>query len=141
MKLTYTFDQNKEELCMDTDNFLIYGSLRSECRLNCIFSFVKKLSKPISGKSFDYELIASVTLVHKPCENNIYIMRFRFININDDRPGCPSEDQVMEYFKKKYAYLCVDMLITTLEDRIKFAKKLKDFSQFHANFFKETNYD
>ena len=141
MKLTYSFDQDKEELCMNTDNFLIYGSLGSECRINCTFSFVKKLNKPINGKSIDYELIASVILIHKPCENNTYIMKFRFININDDRPGYPNEDQVMEYFKKKYAYLCSNMLIITLEDRIKLAKKLKDFSQFHANFFKGTSHD
>lgn len=141
MKLTYSFDCNKEELCMDTKNFLIYGSFGSDCRLNCIFNFFKKLNKPINGKSFDYELTASVTLIHKPYEKNIYIVRFRDIYINDDRPGYPNEDQVMEYFKKKYAHLCANMLITTLEDRIRLAKKLKDFSQFHANFFKGTKYD
>ena len=141
MKLTYSFDYNKEELCMNTDNFLIYGSLNSDCRLNSIFSFIKKLDKPINGKSFDYELTVSVTLIHKPYQNNIYIVRFRDIYINDDRPGYPNEDQVKDYFKKNYAYLCVNMLITTLEDRIKLSKKLNNFSQFHANFFKGTKYD
>lgn len=141
MRLTYSFDKDKEELCMNTDNFFIYGSLGSECRINCIFEFVKKLDKPINGKSFDYELIASVTLIHKPYENNIYIVKFRFININDDRSGCPDEDQVMEYFKKRYTHLCINMLISVLEDRIRLAKKLKDFSNFHANFFKGTKYD
>ena len=126
---------------MDTKDFLIYGSLGADCRLNCIFSFIKKLNKPINGKSFDYELTASVTLIHKPYESNIYIIRFRDIYINDDRPDYPNEYQVKDYFKKKYIHLCANMLITTLEDRIRLAKKLKDFSQFHANFFKGTKYD
>ncbi len=60
-------------------------------------------------------------------------MRFRFININDDRPGCPSEDQVMEYFKKKYLYLCVDVN-NIGGTRIKLAKKLRDFLNFITNF-------
>lgn len=141
MKLTYLFDLNKEELCMDTDNFLVYGSLGSDCRLNCIFSFIKKLDKPINGKSFNYELVASVTLIHRPYENNIYIIRFRYVNINDDRSDYPNEDQVKDYFLKKYAHLCINMLISTLEDRIELSKKLNGFSQFHANFFKGTKYD
>lgn len=126
---------------MDTNNFIVYESLGLECRLNCIFSFIKKLDKPINGKSFDYELTASVTLIHKPYQNNIYIIKFRDIYINDDRPGYSNEDQVKDYFKKNYAYLCVNMLITTLEDRIELSKKLNNFSQFHANFFKGTKYD
>ena len=128
MKLTYSFDCNKEELCMDTNNFIIYDSPGLDCRLNCIFSFIKKLDKPINGKSFDYELTVSVTLIHKSYQNNIYIIRFRDIYINDDRQNYPNEDQIKDYFNKHYAYLCVNMLITTLEDRIKLKKKLDNFS-------------
>lgn len=126
---------------MDTNHFIIYDSPGLDCRLNCIFSFIKKLDKPINGKSFDYELTVSVTLIHKPYQNNIYIIKFRDIYINDDRPGYPNEDQIKNYFNKHYAYLCVNMLITTLEDRIELSKKLNNFSQFHANFFKGTKYD
>lgn len=63
--MTYSFSNNKEELCMDTDHFFIYGYPNSDYRLNCIFSFIKKLDKPINGKSFDYELTISVTLIKK----------------------------------------------------------------------------
>lgn len=124
---------------MNTDNFFLAEALNLECRLNCIFIFIKKLDKPINGKSFDYELAASVTLIQKPYQNSIYEIKFRHIYINDDRPAYPNEDQVKDYFNKNYAYLCVNMLITALEDRIKPKKKLDDFS--HLKFIKKAKYD
>ena len=139
MKLTYSFNYNKEELCMNTDNFFLAEALNLECRLNCIFIFIKKLDKPINGKSFDYQLAASVTLIQKPYQNSIYKIKFRHIYINDDRPGYPNEDQVKDYFNKNYAYLCVNMLITTLEDKIKSKKKLDDFS--YLKFIKKAKHD
>ena len=141
MKLTYSFNYNKEELCMNTDNFFLAEDLNLECRINCIFIFIKKLDKPINGKSFDYQLAASVTLIQKPYQNSIYEIKFRHIYINDDRPGYPDEDQVKDYFKKKYSHLCINMLITTLKDREKRKKKESAFAQFHRERLKEMGFN
>lgn len=141
MKLTYSFNYNKEELCMDTNNFFLEEAFNLECRLNCIFIFIKKLDKPINGKSFNYQLAASVTLIQKPYQNSIYEIKFRHIYINDDRPGYPNEDQVKDYFNKNYAYLCINMLIATLKDRKKQKEKESAFAQFHKERLKRMGYD
>lgn len=126
---------------MDTRNFLFIESLGLECRINCIFEFIKKLDKSINGKSIDYQITVSVTIIQQPYKSNVYDMRFKNVYINDDRLGYPDEDQVKDYFKKKYAYLCINMLIATLKDRKKQKGKESAFAQFHRERLKEMGYD